>query len=148
MVINVLKHNYPSTFSDSSLLGLQFQLECLSADGSVDYQEFIKLFIEDTKKGRNTAEIRIDKKPTYSEEEYTDILSSINSHAKSQGLDLKRIFDIFTKQGFISFLDVSKILELIEFPIKSHQLEVLQRFADGEDGNIERDSVLAENLLN
>ena len=97
VLINVLKHNYPFIFTDDSLLGLQFQLECLSTDGSVDYQEFIKLFIEDSGKNRTALEIRIDKKPTYSEEEYTDILSSINSHSKQQGLDLKRIFDIFTK---------------------------------------------------
>lgn len=45
-------------------------------------------------------------------------------------------------------MDINKVLELIEFPSNSHQLEVLQRFADGEDGNIERDSVLAENFLN
>jgi len=41
LLINVLKHNYPKIFSESCLLGLQFQLECLSADGTVDYAEFI-----------------------------------------------------------------------------------------------------------
>lgn len=81
-----------------------------------------------------------------------DLLSSINIHAKTQGLDLKRIFDIFTKQGFVSFTDIGKILELIEFPQKSdkksHELDLLKRYADGGEANFGRESVLAEDILN
>lgn len=62
ILINVLKHNYPSVFSDECLLGLQFQLECLSADGTVDYQEFVKLFLEDSGKAKPAHEIRLERK--------------------------------------------------------------------------------------
>ena len=45
--INVLKHNYPVLFDQDTLLGLQFELECLSpADNCVDYQEFVKIFLD------------------------------------------------------------------------------------------------------
>lgn len=45
--INVLKHNYPVLFDHDTLLGLQFELECLSpADNCVDYQEFVKIFLD------------------------------------------------------------------------------------------------------
>jgi len=58
-------------------------------------------------------------------------LSRINSHVKEQGLDLMRIFDIFCKQGgFISFTDLGKILELIEFNHSEHQFELIKRYAD------------------
>jgi Ca2+-binding EF-hand superfamily protein len=62
ILINVLKHNYPSVFSDDCLLGLQFQMECLSADGTVDYQEFTKLFLEDSGKSKPAHEIRLERK--------------------------------------------------------------------------------------
>ena len=42
-----------------------------------------------------------------------------------------RIFDIFCKQGgFISFTDLGKILELIEFSHSEHQFELIKRYAD------------------
>ena len=45
--INVLKHNYGSLFDQETLIGLQFELECLSpADNAVDYEEFVKLFLD------------------------------------------------------------------------------------------------------
>lgn len=147
ILVNVLKHNYPSVFSDDCLLGLQFQLECLSSDGTVDYEEFVKLFLEDSGRAKPAHEIRLDRKTPYTEEEYTDLLSSINSHTKAQGLDLKRIFDIFCKQGFVSFTDVGKILDLIEFSYSEHQLELLKRYADGDDGHLDSDAVLAESFL-
>lgn len=148
ILVNVLKHNYPSVFSDDCLLGLQFQLECLSSDGTVDYEDFVKLFLEDSGKAKPAHEIRVDRKTPFTEEEYTDLLSNINSHAKAQGLDLKRIFDIFSKQGFVSFTDIGKILDLIEFAYSEHQLELLKRYADGDEGNLDSDAVLAESFLN
>lgn len=47
VLINVLKHGYPEIFTDECLLGLQFQLECLSADGNIDYEGFLQLFMEE-----------------------------------------------------------------------------------------------------
>ena len=45
--INVLKHNYAALFDQETLIGLQFELECLSpADNCVDYEEFVKLFLD------------------------------------------------------------------------------------------------------
>ena len=132
ILINVLKHNYRSIFSDDCLLGLQFQLECLSGDGTVDYEEFCKVFLEDSAaKAKPSQEMRLDRKSPYNLQDYEDLLSRIGSHVKEQGLDLMRIFDIFCKQGgFISFEDLSKILDLIEFPVTEHQLELLRRYAD------------------
>lgn len=131
LLINVLKHNYQEVFSDDCLLGLQFQLECLSGDGTVDYEEFTKIFLEDTAKSKPAQEIRLDRKSPYNIQDYEDLLSRINSHVKEQGLDLMRIFDIFCKQGgFISFADLGKILELIEFSHTEHQFELIKRYAD------------------
>ena len=36
-LVNVLKHAFEAVFPDDCMLGLQFQLECLSTDGNVDY---------------------------------------------------------------------------------------------------------------
>lgn len=42
-----------------------------------------------------------------------------------------RIFEIFCKRGgFVSFEDLNKILELIEFPLTEHQMELVHRYAD------------------
>ena len=65
LLINVLKHNHRSIFSDECLLGLQFQLECLSGDGTVDYEEFTKIFLEDTAKSTPAQEIRLAGKSPY-----------------------------------------------------------------------------------
>ena len=132
ILINVLKHNYSSVFSEECLLGLQFQLECLSADGTIDYEEFTKIFLEDSASGAKAAqETRLDRKSPYNLQDYEDLLSRISSHVKEQGLDLMRIFEIFCKQGgFISFEDLNKILDLIEFPVTEHQFELIRRFAD------------------
>lgn len=132
ILINVLKHNYRSIFSDDCLVGLQFQLECLSGDGTVDYEEFTKVFLEDsTSKAKPSQEMRLDRKSPYNLQDYEDLLSRISSHVKAQGLDLMRIFDIFCKQGgFISFEDLRKILDLIEFPVTEHQFELVRRYAD------------------
>ena len=35
----------PDLFTDSEMVGLQYEIESLSYDGTVDYQEFIRLFI-------------------------------------------------------------------------------------------------------
>lgn len=32
-------------FSDTEMIGLQYELESLSYDGTIDYNEFIRLFI-------------------------------------------------------------------------------------------------------
>ena len=114
----------------------------------MDYEDFVKLFLEDSGKAKTPHEIRLDRKTAYTEEEYTDLLSSIKSHAQAQGLDLKRIFDIFCKQGFVSFTDIGKILDLIEFSYSDHQLELLKRYADGDEGQLDSDAVLAESFLN
>jgi len=132
MLINVLKHNHRAIFSDDCLLGLQFQLECLSGDGTVDYEEFTKVFLEESaSKGKPSQEMRLDRKSPYNLQDYEDLLSRIGSHVKEQALDLMRIFDIFCKQGgFISFDDLRKILDLIEFPVTDHQFELIRRYAD------------------
>ena len=104
----------------------------MSGDGPVDYEEVTKHFLEDaTSKTKPGQEIRLDRRSPYNIQDYEDLLSRINSHVKEQGLDLMRIFDIFCKQGgFISFDDLRKILDLIEFPHTDHQFELIKRYAD------------------
>ena len=60
LLINVLKHNYPAIFGDECLVGLQFQLECLSGDGTVDYEDFTRIFLEDTAKSKPAQQIGLD----------------------------------------------------------------------------------------
>ena len=42
-LVNVMKHNYGNLFSDDELKNLQFDLECLSNDETVDYKEFVSV---------------------------------------------------------------------------------------------------------
>jgi len=47
-------------------VGLQFQLECLSNDGTVDYEEFTKIFLEDSAaKAKPSQEMKLDRKSPY-----------------------------------------------------------------------------------
>jgi Ca2+-binding EF-hand superfamily protein len=80
------------------------------------------------------AEIKLDmKKSTYTLNEYEDLLGRISEHVKSQGLDLMHIFEIFCKKsGFISYADLRKIIDLIDFPITEKQFELLCMYADEE----------------
>lgn len=75
--------------------------------------------------------MKLDRKSLFNLHDYEDLLSNINAHVKDQGLDLMRIFDIFGKQGgFISFTDLGKILDLIEFPKKDSHIALIKRYAD------------------
>ena len=100
--INVLKHNYQTLFDQDILLGLQFELECLSpADNCVDYEEFVKLFLDkqgNSSTGFSDTYIPTDKRVnTFQIQDYEDLLSRVSIHVKSEGLDLMRIFKIFAK---------------------------------------------------
>jgi hypothetical protein len=56
-----------------------------------------------------------------------------------------RIFEIFCKQGgFISFNDLAKIFELIEFLPSEHQFELIKRYADENN----QGTVLAYEFVN
>lgn len=93
--------------------------------------EFIQIFLEDAGKSKTAEEIKLDRKSLFNLHDYEDLLSKINAHVKDQGLDLMRIFDIFGKQGgFISFTDLGKILDLIEFPRKDSHIDLIKRYAD------------------
>lgn len=73
------------------------------------------------------------KKSAYTLNEYEDLLGRISEHVKSQGLDLMHIFEIFCKKsGFISYADLKKIIDLIDFPINEKQFELLCMYADEE----------------
>jgi len=73
--INVLKHNYAAIFDKETLIGLQFELECLNPDDCVDYEEFVKIFMERRAVGtanqsvdyygESVPEVKLDKKSTY-----------------------------------------------------------------------------------
>lgn len=49
-LVQVLSHNLPYVFSQSDLIGLQYELECLSYDGQTDYSEFMNIFFRDGEK--------------------------------------------------------------------------------------------------
>ncbi len=62
------------------MVGLQYELESLSYDGNVDYNEFIRLFIssEPTMKKSLDDKLKLDvKKSTYNMQDYENILSRI-----------------------------------------------------------------------
>ena len=46
-LINILNHNMPGIFQESDLVGLQFELETLSYDQTVDYKEFFHIYFAD-----------------------------------------------------------------------------------------------------
>lgn len=116
------------------MVGLQYELESLSYDGNVDYNEFIRLFIssEPAMKKSKDDKLRVDlKKTAYSMQDYEDILSKISVHSKDQGLDLEHIFGIFAKKsGFITYPEFRKILELISFEISDKDFNLITTYAD------------------
>lgn len=58
-------------------------------------------------------------------------------HIKHEGLDMMRIFKIFSKNGFISYEHLRKIFDLIEFKLTDTDYKLLVTFADvNNDGNI------------
>jgi len=128
--INVLKHNYPNIFDTATLVGLQFELESLNDDNCVDYKEFVNIFM-DKQEEHSLMEIKLDKRSTYQISDYEDLLSNISHHIKEQNLEMHRIFKIFMKQGnSISYGDLKKIMELIQFPLNELQFRLLVNFAD------------------
>ena len=84
-MVNVLHRHLPDLFSDSEMIGLQYELESLSYDGTVDYMEFIRLFMgqdKSSKKGRDD-KLKLDvKKSVYSMNDYEDVLGKIQVHSK------------------------------------------------------------------
>jgi len=71
----------PNVFDENTLIGLQYELETLSYDHMVDYNEFVKLFLQDSalKKSNAVGEIKLDlKKSSYNLTEYEDLLSRIS----------------------------------------------------------------------
>ena len=86
--------------------------------------------MEDTTKSKSAHESRPDRKSPYNSQDYADLLSKINSHVKQQDLELMRMFEVFCKNGgFISFDDLGKILELIEFHTTEQELELIKKHA-------------------
>ena len=68
-LVGAIKQYVEEAISDQELLGLQFELESLSYDGTVDYEEFIRLFLapETTSKRLKDEKLKLDvKKSPYS----------------------------------------------------------------------------------
>ena len=106
----------------------------MSYDGTVDYNEFIRLFMgqqKANKKGKDD-KLNLDvKKSVYKMNDYEDVLAKIQVHSKNQGLDLEHIFGIFAKKsGFITYAEFKKILELITFEISEKDFNLITTFAD------------------
>lgn len=79
-LVNVLHRQLPDLFTDAEMVGLQYELESLSYDGNVDYNEFIRLFIssEPSMKKSRDDKLKLDvKKSTYNMQDYENILSRI-----------------------------------------------------------------------
>ena len=78
--------------------------------------------------------LRDAERNTDKEFKYEELLGRIKKHVDDMELDLERIFDIFQKRtGFISYVDLEKILKLINFPIAKKEFDILTLFADNED---------------
>ena len=81
----------------------------------------MKIFIEKlpgfAKDEYGAFEIKLDKRSTYQIADFEDLLSRISTHVKEQGLEMQRIFSIYSKQpsGTINYNDLKKILELVGF---------------------------------
>lgn len=109
--------------TENDLIGLQYELECLNHEHLVDYPEFIKIFLQAGQTGRKlnaVSEIKLgERRSTHTMNDYEDLLGRINEHVRVQGIDLLRIFEIFCKKsgGFISYDDLKKCIELLDFPI-------------------------------
>lgn len=67
------------------------------------------------------------------------MLGKINEHAIHEGRDVLGIFDVFSRKagGFISYDDLRKVIELLDYPIKEKDFELLCLHADeSSHGNI------------
>ena len=107
-LINVLKY-YLKIFSEDTLKNLQFDLECLSGDGTIDYEEFISVVF------RRSKEHAIDELETehipghmsewqwrrtqYLVEDYNEVLLKINSSVKQNLINLGEAFKLFDKDS-------------------------------------------------
>jgi Ca2+-binding EF-hand superfamily protein len=139
-LVNVLKHAFEEVFPDDCLLGLQFQLECLSIDGNVDYEQFLQMFFEDESQGTSNKQrpgVALDHRSLSigGQEEYDDLLSAISAHVEKEGLDLEKIFKIWADRnnGFVTFAELTKILDLIEYNLgadSDHKMNLIKQFAD------------------
>lgn len=134
-LINILKYQLPGLFDEQSLIGLQYELECLNHEHLVDYAEFIKIFLQAGSTGKKlnaVSEIKLSiSKSAFSLNEYEDLLGKINKHVRGENIDLMRIFEIFCKDsGFISYEDLRKIVDLVDYPITDKQFDLLTMYAD------------------
>lgn len=93
-LVKVLQHAF-GCFTDDVLLGLQFQLENLNGDGTVDYEGFLQLFAEDEAEKAHKPGVGMVTGSLANQQDYETLLSNINAHVQDEGLDLERIFDIF-----------------------------------------------------
>ena len=91
----MLKHNYPEIFDSDTLIGLQFELESINSDDCVDYEEFVKIFMERKAEksvfgnpnsvdiyGEYMQEIKLDKKSTYQIQDYEDLITRISANLR------------------------------------------------------------------
>lgn len=94
--INVMKHNYAAIFDQATLIGLQFELESINSDDCVDYEEFVRIFMERKDRATGSAnqsvdyfggdlmpEVKLDKKSTYQIQDYEDLLAKISTHIRT-----------------------------------------------------------------
>jgi hypothetical protein len=72
----------PGLFDEETLIGLQYELECLSYDHMVDYTEFIKIFLQsqtNNKKLNAVGEMKLElKKSAYTLNDYEDLLGRMS----------------------------------------------------------------------
>jgi hypothetical protein len=88
-LVNILKFYFKS-FSEDTLKNLQFDLECLSGDGTIDYEEFVSVVFkragakETVEASKNESHLpgymseRNRKRNNYLVEDYNEILLKIN----------------------------------------------------------------------
>lgn len=140
-LINILKYNMDFIFNDSRgdgdriLMGLQFELESLNYEHLVDYEEFIKIFLQPSvsKKHAGMAEIAFNiQKNARTMSDYEELLAKIKSHVEKKGIkEIMPIFEIFCKKsGFISYDDLRKIIDLLTYPITEEEFMLLTEYAD------------------
>lgn len=137
-------------FDQQDLIGLQFELECLSLDQQADYNQFFEIFFcEGNSDHAEELKLSLPKKDSYSLTDYEELLGRISAHVKKDDLPIENVFKIYWKQsGFISYDHLRRIFEILEFPLSDKEFDILVLYADETNQQTVHGHDLLQQILN